>query len=116
VPLVIKIAGGIILAVIVIGYFSSKAVSNATKKQNWSVEVTAPAGRSWSGSFGGKTVDGTGYQVVTFQDTSITAADAQKQDGGHWALKLILYQGSTIYDTETTTAAYGVVTVQGSAG
>lgn len=118
--LVLKIAAGVVLAVIIIGVLigvlGGKAINDATKKQGWSVEVTAPAGRSWSGSFGGNTVNGTGYKVVNFNDLSITAADAQKQDGGNWQLKLVLYQGDKIYDTESTTAPYGVVSVQGSAG
>jgi hypothetical protein len=113
--LVVKIAAGIVLAVVVIGAVANRATNSATKKQGWSVEVTAPAGRSWSGAFGGSTVAGTGYRVVNFNDMSITAADVQKQDGGNWQLKLVLYQGNKIYDTESTTAPYGVVTVQGTA-
>jgi hypothetical protein len=116
--LVLKIAGGVVLAIVVLtagcAALIGSSMDKATKKEPWSVEVTAPEGSCWSGSFGAKTVDGCGSQTVNFNDIAISAADAQKQDGGGWPLELALYKGDKQLDDQTTSAAYGVVTVSGS--
>jgi hypothetical protein len=118
VKLILKIAAGVILAVIAlvvaISAMAGHAVDQATKKQTWVVKVQAPAGYHWSGSFGSRTVDGVGSKKVTTRDIAITAADAQKQDGGHWPLRLTLTKGGKILDSQVTRAEYGLVTVEGS--
>jgi hypothetical protein len=116
--LIFKIMAGIILSIVVIVIAAtallSSAVNKATTKQGWTVRVTAPAGKHWSGAFGNHTVDGVGSKTVSFRDTSITAADAQKQTGGNWSLRLTLVKNGKVLDTESTKAQYGVVTVDGS--
>ena len=116
--LVIKIAAGMILGVVAlvvaIGAMAGHAVDEATKKQTWVVKVQAPTGHHWSGAFGNRTVDGAGSKEVAVQDVLITAADAQKQDGGSWPLRLTLTKGAKVLDSQVTTAQYGLVTVSGS--
>ena len=116
--LVIKIAAGMIFGVvalvIAIGAMAGHAVDHATKKQTWVVKVQAPTGYHWSGAFGNRTVDGAGSKEVAVQDVLITAADAQKQDGGSWPLRLTLTKGAKVLDSQVTTARYGLVTVSGS--
>jgi hypothetical protein len=118
VKLILKIAAGIILAVVVmvvaIAALAGKAVSDATQKTTWTVQVKAPAGYSWSGAFGSRTVDGTGSKTITVRDMAITSADAQKQDGGNWPLRLILSKDGKVLDNQVTTAEYGLVDVTGS--
>jgi hypothetical protein len=118
VKLILKIAAGVVLGIIVLVVavvaLAGHAVSEATKKKTWVIQVQAPAGYHWSGAFGSRTVDGVGSKNVTVQDISITAADAQKMDGGNWPLHLTLMKSGKVLDSETTTAEYGVVTVSGS--
>src|SRR5215217_3698411 len=92
--LMLKIAGGIIIAVILLtvgcAALLSQSVNEATKKQTWTVRVSAPAGRCWSGAMGNRTVDGCGSKVVRIRDIAITSANAQKEGAGHWTLRLTL--------------------------
>jgi hypothetical protein len=116
--LVLKIAGGVILAVVLLtagcAALISKGVSDATKKQTWTVRVKAPYGAHWSGAFGSSTVDGSGSKNVRVRDTLITAANAQKQDSGHWLLRLqLLNKDGKVIDSAGTTAQYGVASVSG---
>jgi hypothetical protein len=118
--LVVKIALGVILAVIVlvagcavlIGKAAKDAGDAITKKHHYALTVRCSC--AWQGSAGGSSYDGHGTKTIRFKDLAITAADAQKQDGGHEPLTLTLRDGSKVLDHATTTAAYGVATVSGS--
>jgi hypothetical protein len=116
--LMLKIAGGIIIAVLLLtvgcAALLSSSVKEATKKQTWTVRVSAPAGRCWSGAMGNRTVDGCGSKVVRIRDIAITSVVAQKESGGKWKLKLTLLKSGRIMDSASTTAAYGIADVTGS--
>lgn len=113
--LVLKIAAGIILAVIVLvagcSVLLNSASKDLTKEKTWRVVVSAPAGKCWSGSFGERTIDGCGSRRITVRGL-IAAANAQKKDGGRWRLRLTMRgDDGKLADRQTTTAAYGVVSV-----
>jgi hypothetical protein len=117
--LVLKIAAGILLALVIViagcSALFAQGVEEATKKQAWTVRVHAPSGAKWSGAMGGSTVDGNGSREVQIEDTSITAANAQKISPGKWELRLqLVNEDGEIVDEQNTTAAFGVVTVEGS--
>lgn len=106
--------GAIVIIVVIVIVAAGNAVHNASKKQAFSVKVSAPAGKHWSGAIGNSTVDGVGPKTIKFKDAAITAADAQKQTVGNWTLTLTLRDGNKTLDTGSTSAQYGVVTVSGS--
>jgi hypothetical protein len=121
--LVLKIAGGIVLAFILLMVGCSALVASGADEvdkavnetQTWTVRVVAPAGASWSGAIGDSSVDGVGSRNVTIQEGWVTAATVQKSDGGAWALKLqLVNQGGDVVDESSTSAAYGVATVSGT--
>jgi|SRR5215471_11913431 len=120
--LILKIAAGVILAVIVLvvgiaactGAALDKAAKDISKKQTWTVRVTAPAGDRWSGAIGGHSVDGKGSKTLTLRDNAVTAADLQKQTDGRWRLSMTLLKDGKKLDSNTTTAVFGVVSVSGA--
>jgi len=116
--LMLKIAGGVVLAFVLLtagcAALLGSAVNDATKKKTWQVEVSAPEGACWSGSVGSVTRDGCGSKTLSFKDMSITAVVVQKQTDGHWPLRLDLLRNGEVVDSKGTSAQYGVVTVDGS--
>jgi hypothetical protein len=116
--LMVKIAGGILLAFVLLAAgcaaLVSKAADEATKEKAWSVRVTAPAGKCWSGAVGAVSKDGCGSQTVTFSDMAITAVVLQKRSAGSWTLNVSLVSDGTAVDTKEASAEYGVVTVDGT--
>jgi hypothetical protein len=120
VKLVLKIAAGVILAVVVmtagcaalIGGAAHSASKEMNKKEAWSVDVVADG--CWSGSIGSSSYDGCGSRRITFKDSVITAATVQKQDEGSWRLGLKLVKDGEVLDSSSTSAQYGVVSVDGS--
>lgn len=76
------------------------------------VEVqTDPAELCWSGAFGDRTVEGCGSRTVELESMSgVFVANAQKQSEGGM-LTLILSVDGREVDRTSTTAAYGVASV-----
>jgi hypothetical protein len=117
--LVVKIALGIILAFVAMtvgcAALIGSAAHEATKKQSWTLEISAPAGESWTGNVGGDSIDGTGSETRTFDDMAITAVVMQKDSPGHWTLNATLLDGDgNEVDSAQTSAEFGVVSVDGS--
>lgn len=118
--LVLKIAAGIILAIVLLAVGCSalvaKSVDNSTLDDKaGTVLVSAPDGSCWSGAFGDRTVEGCGEKSVKV-DGTILVANAQKQDAGGWTLRLQLRKSGEVIDTAETSAEYGVVSVDESGG
>jgi hypothetical protein len=117
--LVVKIALGIVLAFVVMtagcAALIGTAAHEATKKQGWTVKISAPAGYSWSGHVGDHSIDGTGDHEEKFDDMAITAAVVQKSSDGDWTLGVALYdQDGNRIDSAQTSADFGIATVDGS--
>jgi len=80
------------------------------------VSVVTDSSTCWSGAIGDSTKDGCG--PATFQIDGIAgifSANAQKQSEGPSELTLVLEIDGREVDRATTTAAYGIAQVQGSA-
>jgi hypothetical protein len=116
--LMLKIAGGIIIAIVVLtagcAALIGTAANEATKEKTWQVKIVAPAGKKWSGSVGSTSREGRGSKTLSFKDIAITAVVVQKESSGRWPLRLRLVKDGKTVDTEGTSAQYGVVTVDGS--
>lgn len=119
--LVIKIALGIILALVLLvagcGALVAasaddveKAVAEATADKTGTVIVNTSGNGCWSGAFGDRTVEGCGPQSVKVEDVFLVA-NAQKQDAGKWELRLSLVKDGKTIDRSSTTAEYGIATV-----
>ncbi len=70
---------------------------------------------TWSGSFGNRTVDGSGNQTVNLPDDDIVCCVVQKQTSQGFLHVKIVDEGSFLFNNETkwvkTTAEYGVVSL-----
>ncbi|MBT4851326.1 MAG: hypothetical protein HON37_04565 [Candidatus Marinimicrobia bacterium] len=70
---------------------------------------------SWSGSFGNRTVDGSGDKTIDIPDDNIVCCVAQKSTTGGFLKIRIVDDGAILFGTKTdwvkTTAEYGVVSV-----
>ena len=79
------------------------------------VRIICPVG--WSASMGGKDnsthYEGTGDAVIEFDpaDYDVLAAAVQKTTGGNDKLKVQIVKDGKVVDEESTTDAYGVVSV-----
>jgi hypothetical protein len=119
VKLVVKIAAGIILALVLLtagcAALIGSAAEEATKEQAWSLTISAPAGAEWSGHVGDHSIQGVGSRTEEFTDMAITAAVVQKSTPGGWTLDVALYDESEAeIDSASTAAEYGVATVDGA--
>jgi hypothetical protein len=117
VKLVLKIAAGIILAIVLLiagcGVLLSSSADDLDTfdEQTGIVRVDAPAGKCWSGAIGDSTKDGCGDASFTITGEAIISANAQKQTGGTWELTLTLEIDGEQIDRSETTAEYGVAQV-----
>lgn len=121
--LMLKIAGGVILAIVLLTAGCAALISSSASsvdkavnaKQEWRVHVAAPAGMHWSGAIGSSTVEGNGSRYVRIKDSSITSANAQKMDAGRWLLTLkLINKDGKVVDSAGTSAEYGLASVSGS--
>lgn len=113
--LVLKIAGGIILAIIVLTVGCSALVSSsvnntALSNQAGVIRVDAPFGKCWVGAIGDSSKDGCGSSSFDVSET-IIVGNAQKMTPGDWKLELILEIDGKEIDRSSTTAEYGGATV-----
>jgi len=80
---------------------------------DWKAKVESNT--SWSGSFSGRTVDGSGNQTVDIDDDGVVCCVVQKETEGGRLKVTIVNEGSNPFRSEgeskETTAAYGLVTV-----
>ncbi|GJQ22187.1 MAG: hypothetical protein HBSIN02_25420 [Bacteroidia bacterium] len=80
---------------------------------DWKAKVESDT--SWSGSFSGRTVDGTGNQTVDLDDDEVVCCVVQKQTERGRLKVSIVNEGSNPFasdgESKETTAAYGVVSV-----
>jgi hypothetical protein len=120
VKLVLKIALGIILAVVILivgctALIASSGDDNgglgALGEQDGVVRVQAPEGRCWSGAIGSSTKDGCGNAEFPIEGEAIIVANAQKQTEGDWPLVLILEVAGEEVDRAETTAEFGIAQV-----
>jgi len=79
-------------------------------------KVKIESNTSWSGSFGGTTIDGSNNQTIDIPDEDIVCVVVQKQTQNGFLTVKMVDEGNNIFapedvDQKTTTAAYGVVTV-----
>jgi hypothetical protein len=120
--LMLKIAGGVILASVVltagcaalVGTAANEASKEINKEQAWSLQVSAPHDACWSGAVGSVTEDGCGSKTIDFKDMAITAAVMQKQTDGSWTLRASLIRDGKTLDAKQTSAEFGIVTVDGA--
>ena len=80
---------------------------------DWKADVKSDT--TWSGSFGNRTVDGSGNQIVNLPDDDIVCCVVQKDTRGGYLEVKIVDKGGSIFSTDgekaKTTAEYGVVSV-----
>ena len=78
------------------------------------VRVVAQQRVCWSGSIGDSTKQGCGSAVYQVEgDLGFIVAVVQKQDAEMLPLTVEIWIDNEMRDTATTTASYGLVTVQG---
>lgn len=80
---------------------------------DWKAKVESDT--SWSGSFSGRTVDGSGNQTIDLDDDEVVCCVVQKQTERGRLKVSIVNEGSSPFasdgESKETTAAYGVVSV-----
>jgi hypothetical protein len=80
---------------------------------DWKAKVESTT--SWSGSFSGRTVSGSGNQTVDIDDDEIECCTVQKgTDGGFLKVSIVNEGGNFLVgdgESKETSAPYGVVTV-----
>jgi hypothetical protein len=80
---------------------------------DWKAKVESNT--SWSGSFSGRTVDGSGSQTIDLDDDEIVCCSVQKETEQGFLKVTVINDGSNFLigdgESKETTAAYGVVTV-----
>ena len=112
---VAKIAA-IVLAVLValsliFGFFANSLSPTLVLGE---VRVVAQQRVCWSGSIGDSTKQGCGSAVYQVEgDLGFVVAVVQKQDAEMLPLTVEIWIDNEMRDTATTTASYGLVTVQG---
>jgi hypothetical protein len=110
--LMLKIAGGIILAVIILiagcAALVSKSVDDAGKS-NHTYKVSVMTRGAWSGSIGSASYDGLGSRTISFKDKVVTAAVIQKKGAGHLPLTVILYEDGKVLHQDFFASHYAPV-------
>jgi hypothetical protein len=114
--LMLKIAGGIIIAIILLAVGCSVLVAGGIEESSLDddagvIRVQAPAGMCWSGAIGDSSKEGCGNKSFPIEGEAIIVGNAQKQTEGKWKLTLILEVNGEEKDRSSTTAQFGVATV-----
>jgi hypothetical protein len=113
--LVLKITGGIILAVVLLiagcSALLAASADEVLTEDAGVVQVDAPSGMCWSGAIGDSSKDGCGPASFDIEGEYIIVANAHKQTPGDWTLTLTLTVGGDVKDTSETSAEFGLASV-----
>lgn len=99
---------------IILFVVSSCGCTTTKTKSTVTIEVDYPG--SWAGSYGDlgsiRSVDGSGHQTFTISDPDFSvSAVFQKKDSSPGTMIVKIKQDGTVLKQESTSAAYGVVSV-----
>ena len=116
-----KMSIGIIAAVIIVSsiigaIWWSSTIMNYPGMSEASFTIVIDSDTSWSGAIGGlgssRTESGTGHASFTIESSIVSAVIQKQTEWGYLTVKIL--KNSQVLDQQTTTAAYGVVTVSAS--